>query len=419
MPSYLKLSYKPQKNDIVAIYKVEPSRGLGLKEVAQKIAAESSIGTWTKLTTLREDIFNKLSAKVFYVSEKRKIIKISYPIELFEPGNIPQLLSSIAGNVFSMKAVKNLRLEDIQFSEKYIADFPGPNFGIEGVRKVLGIHNRPIIGSIIKPKVGLTPKEQAILAYEVFKNGVDLVKDDENLTSLSFDKFESRVKNVLRLKKRAEKETGSLKLYAFNITSPVDVMLQRAKFVRKNGGRCVMIDIISCGWSAVQYLRNQNLGLILHGHRAGHSAFTRDKRHGISMLVVAKLARLAGIDQLHTGTVVGKMEGGENEVLKIDELLKEDWEGIDKLRENWGKLKAVMPIASGGLHPALVPQLLKILGKDLIINFGGGIHGHPQGSQAGARAVQQAVEAVIKKIPLNNFAREHKELREALNYWRK
>ncbi|MCD6270397.1 type III ribulose-bisphosphate carboxylase [bacterium] len=406
--SYLNRSYKPKKNDIIVEYRVEPSFGLSLERAAEKIAAESSIGTWTKLSTLNKRTFNRLSAKIFFVSKKTKRVKIAYPLVLFEPRSIPQLLSSIAGNIFSMKDIKNLRLEDIKFPDVYINKFSGPGFGIDGIRKIFGIYNKPILGSIIKPKVGLSAAEQALLAYKVFKNGIDIIKDDENLTDLPFDKFTERVKEVLKLKKKAEKETGKKKVYAFNVTGPLDIMLERAKFVKKEGGKCIMVDIVSCGWSALQYLRDQNFGLIIHGHRAGHSAFTRNKKHGLTMLVVAKLARLAGIDQLHTGTVVGKMEGTREEVLSIDNFL----------RKKWANLKPVMPIASGGLHPALLPKLIDILGRDLIINFGGGIHGHPQGSEAGAIAVCQAAKASLKRIPLNKFAKNHQELKSALSYWK-
>ena len=406
--SYLNRSYKPKRNDIIVEYRVEPSFGLSLERAAEKIAAESSIGTWTKLSTLNKRTFNRLSAKIFFVSKKTKRVKIAYPLVLFEPRSIPQLLSSIAGNIFSMKDIKNLRLEDIKFPDVYINKFSGPGFGIDGIRKIFGIYNKPILGSIIKPKVGLSAAEQALLAYKVFKNGIDIIKDEENLTDLPFDKFTERVKEVLKLKKKAEKETGKKKVYAFNVTGPLDIMLERAKFVKKEGGKCIMVDIVSCGWSALQYLRDQNFGLIIHGHRAGHSAFTRNKKHGLTMLVVAKLARLAGIDQLHTGTVVGKMEGTREEVLSIDNFL----------RKKWANLKPVMPIASGGLHPALLPKLIDILGRDLIINFGGGIHGHPQGSEAGAIAVCQAAKASLKRIPLNKFAKNHQELKSALSYWK-
>jgi len=191
----------------------------------------------------------------------------------------------------------------------------------------------------------------------------------------------------------------------------------RAKYVKSKGGRVVMVDVVSMGWSAVQYLRQQNLGLILHGHRAGHSMFTKDPEQGMSMLVLAKLARLAGIDQLHTGTVVGKMEGTAHEVDTINDFLKEDAGEIDYLREDWSGIKPVMPIASGGLHPALVEPLIKILGKDLIINFGGGIHGHPDGSSAGARAARDAVEAASIGAPLKKYSKDRPELARALEYW--
>ncbi len=415
--NYLRLNYKPDyKNELIATYYAEAKLSLG--QIGIKVAEESSIGTWTKLTTLSPRIFERLAARVFYIDPKKGIFKIAYPLALFEPKSIPQLLSSLAGNIFSMKVVKNLRLEDIEFPEKYINRYPGPKWGIEGIRKITGIYHRPLIGCIMKPKLGLTSEENARLAAEVFKNGVDVIKDDENLTDLSFNRFKDRVKRVLAFKKQVEKQTGKKKIYVFNVTAPTETMLKRAELVKRAGGRCVMVDIITAGWAGVQSLRNQDLGLIIHGHRAGHSAFTRNKKHGISMLVLANLARLAGIDQFHTGTVVGKMEGEEQEVCQINDLLKEDWEGFDRLKENWSKLRPVLPIASGGLHPGLVPKLIKILGRDLIINFGGGIHGHPQGSAAGARAARQAVEAAVKEIPLKIYSQSHQELKIALKHWR-
>ncbi len=415
--TYLRLKYKPKpQEEIIVTYYGESK--LSLNKLAQKVAEESSIGTWTKVKTLSDKVFNKLAAKVFSVNTRTGIFKIAYPLALFEPNSIPQLLSSIGGNIFSMKLVKNLRLQDIEFPEKYINQYPGPKWGINGIRRITGIKRRPLVGCIIKPKIGLTSTQNAKLAAEIFKNGVDLIKDDENLTDLSFNKFEDRVKKVLALKKQVEKETKQKKIYVFNVTAPTELMLQRAKLVKRLGGRCVMVDIVTTGWAGVQSLRNQDLGLIIHGHRAGHSAFTRNKKHGISFLVVANLARLAGIDQFHTGTVVGKMEGEEKEVVQVNELLKEDWRGFNKLRENWGKLKPVLPIASGGLHPGLAYKLVEILGTNLVINFGGGLHGHPQGSGAGARAAVQAVEAATKGIPLKFYSHNHIELKQALDHWK-
>ena len=170
-----------------------------------------------------------------------------------------------------------------------------------------------------------------------------------------------------------------------------------------------MIDIVTVGFSGIQFIRDQQLGLILHGHRAMHAAFTHSERHGIAMLVIAKLARLAGIDELHTGTVIGKMEGTKEDILNINNSLRKDWFGM----------KPTLPIASGGLHPGLVPELVKILGSDIIINLGGGVHGHPKGVKAGACAARQAVEASVKGIDINEYAGNHKELKEALEFWDK
>jgi len=416
---YLMPKFKPSLDKfVICTFYLEPAKGAKFAEAAVAVAAESSIGTWTELTTLTQKIKNDLAARVFYLNPKSKIIKIAYPIKLFEFGNIPQFLSNSAGNIFSMKIVERLRLEDIEFPKQYIDSFPGPQFGIPGIRKMLKVYRRPLVGAIVKPKLGLSAKQHAECAYECFSGGVDLVKDDENLTNQSFNRFEERVRLTLALAKKAERETGERKVCAFNVTAPTSEMLRRARLIKKMGGRCAMIDVISAGFSGLQELRAQNLGLILHGHRAGHSAFSRDKHHGITMLVVAHLCRLAGIDQLHTGTVVGKMEGNASEVLTINDLLEEDWSHHHKLRENLGDLNPVLPIASGGLHPGLVPHLIKILGHDVIINFGGGIHGHPQGTLAGAKAARAAVDATIKKISLAEYAKTHPELKIALNHWK-
>ncbi|MBI5077651.1 type III ribulose-bisphosphate carboxylase [Candidatus Falkowbacteria bacterium] len=413
---YIDTMYQPNyKKELIATFYLEPDADFA--EAANAVAGESSIGSWTDLSTLKPAIAEKLKARVFYIDQKQKKIKIAYPLDLFELGSIPQLLSSIGGNIFSMKIVKNLRLVDIEFPEKYINSFQGPAFGIEGVRKILKNPDRLIVGSIVKPKVGLNADEQADVSYEVWRNGIDLVKDDENLTSMTFNNFYDRAKKVLKMLKQAEEETSRVKLYACNVTAPADEMLKRAQFVKKNGGKCVMIDIISAGLDNVQFLRKKNLGLIIHGHRAGHSAFTRNPRHGITMLVIAKLSRLAGVDQLHTGTVVGKMEGGAEEVLQINELLREDWSHYHVLRENWSKMKPTLPIASGGMHPGLLPKLVETLGNDLIVNFGAGIHGHADGSAAGARACAQAVEAISRGLDLKDYSVSHSELKQALAQW--
>ena len=349
-------------------------QGEPFDKTAGGVAAESSVGTWTDIGLEEKIIWDKLHAKVITLDEPGGKITIAYPLELFEPGNIPQLLSSIAGNVFGLKEIVGLRLEDLEFPETYVRSFPGPALGIPGIRALTGVKDGPLLGSIIKPKLGLSAKNQAEAAVAVWNEGIHLVKDDENLTSVAGDNFYDRVNEVV---KRMEKT----KIYAFNITASYEEMTKRATHVRDANANCLMIDVLTAGFSAVQGIRNRNFGLMIHGHRAMHAAFTRSKQFGISMLVIARLTRLAGVDSFHTGTVIGKMEGEKEEVLAINNFLRSEWYG----------LKTVLPTASGGLHPGHISDLVKILGSDMLLNFGGGIHGHPVGSAAGARAVVQAL----------------------------
>ncbi len=378
-------------------------------QTAGGVAAESSVGTWTDIGLEEKTIWEHLHAKVIAMDETTGTITIAYPLDLFEPGNIPQLLSSITGNVFGLKEISRLRLEDLEFPEVYVRSFPGPALGIDGVRALTGIHDQPILGSIIKPKLGLTSAEHAEAAMEVWDQGIHLVKDDENLTSMSFDNFYTRVEEVTRrMHGKKYLEIGMAKIHAFNITASYEEMMKRANYVRDKGANCLMVDVLTAGFSGVCGIRNRNYGLMIHGHRAMHAAFTRSKQYGISMLVIAKLSRLAGVDSLHTGTVVGKMEGGKAEVVAINDFLRSEWYG----------LKTVLPTASGGLHPGHVPDLVHILGNDMLLNFGGGIHGHPDGTPAGAKAVVQALEATLAGKPLTEASTTHPELQRALEKWR-
>ena len=421
---YIDLKYKPKKNEVIALYYLEPARGVSFEEVANHLAGESSIDTWSDILTLSPSLASKLKPHVFFLNKKKKIIKVAYHLDLFEINSIPQILSALAGNIFSLETIKNLKLLDLSFPRELIKQFKGPKFGLNGIRKLLRVKNRPLIGTIIKPKVGLTPEQQAKVAYEAWSGGCDLVKDDENSTNQKFNQFKERAKLVLKARKKAEKETRERKMYLANITSPTcEEMLKRAKFVKDLGGEYVMIDIIPVGWTALQTLReaNKDLNLVLHGHRCMHSVFTRDLKHGISMLVIAKLVRLLGLDQLHIGTVVGKMHGEKKEVLTVrDEcVLKRIKENtpLNVLAQEWGKINPLFPVASGGLQPLMIPKLVKIFGKDIILQFGGGIHAHPMGTKAGAMACRQTLESTLKGISLKEAAEKHKELKVAIDKW--
>jgi len=397
------LNYKPVETDLVCTFYVEPE-GISLKEAAGGVAAESSIGTWTELTTEKPYV-ERLAAHVFSV--EGNVVKVAYPVELFEGGNMPNILSSVAGNVFGLKALRNLRLNDVEFPVELLRSFKGPRFGVEGVRELLRVRERPLVGTIIKPKLGLKTADHARVAYEAWAGGCDVVKDDENLSSQRFNPFEERVVETLESRDKAEAETGERKVYMVNVTAETETMLKRAEYVLAHGGEYVMVDILTCGFSALQTLRDQGFKLVVHAHRAGHAAFTKNLRHGISMRVIAKVARIIGVDQLHVGTVVGKMSETKQEVL----------ENIEACKMPMGGLKPVLPVASGGLHPGLVPALMETFGKDFVIQAGGGIHGHTDGTFAGATAMRQAVDAVLEGKTLEEYAETHKELRTALELW--
>jgi ribulose-bisphosphate carboxylase large chain len=415
MLNYVDFHYKPSSDDVIAIYYVEPNK-VTIHEAAENLAAESSIGTWTDIWTMKPDIAKKLKPKVYSI--KGNYVSIAYPSALFEEGSIPQILSSIAGNIFGMKLVNNLRLEDIHLPEKLVRSFKGPAFGIDGIRKILKVKDRPLVGTIIKPKVGLGPEEHAQVAKQAWVGGCDIVKDDENLTNQSFNRFEDRIIHTMDALDKAEKATGEKKVYMPNITAETNEMIKRAEFVKKNCGKYMMIDILTVGWSALQTMRDLNLGLVIHAHRAMHAAITRNPKHGVSMLTISKLARLAGCDQLHIGTVVGKMEGSASEVMgcetEIEDSVALPNKKIHSLEQKWYNLKPTFAVCSGGLHPGHIPELIKLMGKNIIIQMGGGIHWNPRGTTKGAMGARQAIESVMKGIKLRDYARNHSELRDAL-----
>jgi ribulose-bisphosphate carboxylase large chain len=401
---FVDLKYKPNETDVLCTFFVEPY-GVSIKEAAGAVAAESSIGTWTELTTTKPYV-EKLAARVYSLVEN--VAKIAYPMELFEPGNMPNILSSISGNVFGLRTLMNLRLNDASFPDRLTRSFKGPKYGVEGIRRLMKVFDRPLVGTIIKPKLGLKTKDHAKVAYEAWSGGCDIVKDDENLSSQRFNPFEERLAETLEARDKAQEETGEKKVYMVNVTAETNEMLRRAELVVKHGGEYAMIDILTCGFSALQTFRKQDLRLVIHAHRAGHAAVTKNTKHGVSMRVLSKAARIIGVDQLHVGTVVGKMFETREEVT----------ENCEALKMPMAKFKKVLPVASGGLYPSLVPALIEFFGRDFVIQAGGGIHGHKDGTAAGAKAMRQAVEAALKRINLKEFAKKHKELKAALETWK-
>ena len=384
--------------DLVAKYHVETD--LPIQKAAEAIAAEQSTGTWTEV----RGSDNPLAARV--ISAVGDLVEIGFPVELFEPGNIPQYLSVIAGNLFGLGSLKKVRLLDVDFPESLVRAHRGPMFGIEDARKILDVFDRPLVGTIVKPKVGLDPAGTAEVAAAAVRGGLDLVKDDETLTDQSFCPMVERVEAVMSALDRAEKDTGKKAFYAVNVTTGADQILERAEKAVDHGANMVMVDVLTAGFSALEVL-SRNVKVPVHVHRTMHGAMTRDKGHGISMVVIAKLVRMAGGTNLHTGSYLGKMarEIEENDLCR------------DALRNEWHGLKRVFPVASGGIYPATVHANLDGYGIDCIVQAGGGVHGHPGGTTAGARAMVQAAEAWMKRVPLSEYAEDHKELETALKFW--
>ncbi|MAH03527.1 type III ribulose-bisphosphate carboxylase [Candidatus Pacearchaeota archaeon] len=414
--SFIDLKYKPKKTDLICQFKVTPAKGYNFKDVVSMVAGESSVGTWTEVKTMNPEIGKTLTPKVYYLDTKNKRCRIAYPIELFELGNLPEIMSSIGGNVYGMKSAKGLRWEDIEIPKKMLKSFKGPRYGIKGIRKYLKIKKRPLVGTIVKPKVGLTESQHAKVAYESWLGGCDIVKDDENLTSQNFNKFKKRFLLTIKLLKKAEYETGEKKVYLINCTAETEEMLKRIKFVENNGGNYIMLDIITLGWGALQTARNFTK-LPIHAHRAGHAMFDRNPDHGMSMEVIAQLARMVGVDTLHIGTAYGKMSGGKKEVLHLEKEIESSFtkETKENLKQKWYGIKPVFGVASGGVYPGIVSKIVKFMGNDVVLQAGGGIHWNPRGSKYGAMGMRQAVDAVMKNIPLKTYAKKHKELKEAID----
>ena len=418
---YLDLGYVPVATDLLCAFKITPRPDVPMEEAAAAVAAESSTGTWTEVDEVDRGLAYSLRARVYRIDGS--VALIAYPWGLFETGSIPNILSSVVGNVFGFKAVDALKLLDMRIPEALVATFPGPAYGIEGVRGKLGVHGRALTGSTIKPKLGLSPTEHAQRAYETLRGGIDTIKDDENLNSQPWSPFDERIPRTLERVRRAEEETGERKGYWANVTAAdTEEMLRRTDLVAREGGRFIMVDFVTVGFAATASLRHatERLGLALHAHRAMHAVLDRHPDHGVDFLVIAKWARLLGVDHLHVGTGVGKLEGSPAAMAERRRMLTDAAApagGDTHFDQGWAKLRPVVPVSSGGLHPGHVPQLDAIFGQDAFYLFGGGVHGHPGGSRAGAAAVRAAVEAVAIGETLEAAARRSRELREALELW--
>jgi ribulose-bisphosphate carboxylase large chain len=438
---YWQPDYVPKDTDVLCAFRITPQEGVPPEEAAAAVAGESSTATWTVVWTDRLTAHEHYQAKAYNVepvpgTPGQYIALIAYELDLFEEGSIANLTSSIIGNVFGFKALRALRLEDMRIPLHYVNTFQGPPHGIVMEREYLNKYGRPLLGATTKPKLGLSARNYGRVVYEALRGGLDFTKDDENINSQPFMRWRDRYLSAMEAVNKAMAETGEIKGHYLNVTAAdMESMYERAEFAKALGSVVIMLDL-TVGFTAMTSMSKwaRRNGVLLHLHRAGHGTYTRQKTHGVSFRVIAKWCRLLGVDHIHAGTVVGKLEGDPNMVQGYYDTLRKGFVERDLMHgiyfdQDWGSMPAVMPVASGGIHAGQTHQLLHYLGEDVVLQFGGGTIGHPMGVAAGATANRTAVELMVQARNegrdyfsegpeiLRTGARWCEPLRAALDVW--
>jgi ribulose-bisphosphate carboxylase large chain len=404
---YWDAAYNVKVNDVLALFRITPQPGVDPVEATAAVAGESSTATWTVVWTDLLTACDVYRAKAYRVdpvpnSPDQFFGYIAYECELFEEGSLANLTASIIGNVFGFKAVSALRLEDMRIPFAYLKTFQGPATGVVVERERLNNFGRPLLGATVKPKLGLSGRNYGRVVYEGLKGGLDFLKDDENINSQPFMRWRERFLYVQEGIIRAMAASGEVKGSYLNITAGnMEEVYERAEYAKELGAVIVMIDLVM-GYTAIQsaaiWARKNDM--ILHLHRAGNSTYARQKNHGINFRVICKWMRMAGVDHIHAGTVVGKLEGDPVMVKGFYNTLLNMQTAINLpqglfFAQDWASLRKCMPVASGGIHCGQMHQLVNYLGDDVVLQFGGGTIGHPDGIQAGGTANRVALECMV------------------------
>src|SRR5580658_1393861 len=329
---YWDADYEPKETDVIAVFRISPQDGVDPVEAAAAVAGESSTATWTVVWTDRLTACEAYRAKAYRVdpvpgSPGQYFSYIAYDLDLFEEGSIANLTASIIGNVFGFKPLKALRLEDMRIPVAYLKTFQGPATGIVVERERLDKFGRPLLGATTKPKLGLSSKNYGRVVYEALRGGLDFVKDDENINSQPFMHWRDRFLYCMEAVNKAAASTGEIKGHYLNVTAAtMEDMYERADFAKQLGSVIIMIDLV-IGYTAIQSMAKwaRRNDMILHLHRAGHGSYTRQKTHGVSFRVIAKWMRMAGVDHIHAGTVVGKLEGDPNVIKGIYSICRDSF----------------------------------------------------------------------------------------------
>ncbi|MBN1375736.1 MAG: ribulose 1,5-bisphosphate carboxylase [Dehalococcoidia bacterium] len=404
---------------VIGTYSVTYPAIFPMPKLAPMLAIEQSTGTWVAVPGETPEMRRNHVAKVIGVYElpdyefsvpgevqdRNWMVQIAFPVVNIG-SQIPMMLTTIVGNI-SMGG--QIKLIDIRFPKKYVAGFKGPKFGIDGIRKLLGVKKRPLLNNMVKPCTGYPLAVGAELFRMAAAGGCDIVKDDELIADASFNSMKGRVKRYMEIEKQVFEETGERTLYTVNITDSVPKIFENAKRAVELGANAIMINYIAVGLPVLQAIaEDPGINVPILGHMDVAGALYMSPYHGLSShLVLGKLPRLAGADIIVIPAPFGK---APVIVEKFDMMARNLTYPLYQLKPTW-------PMASGGITPSMVPKVMQELGNDIVIGSGGGIHAHLQGPIAGGKAFRQAIDATMKGISLEEYSKGHKELAASIKQW--
>lgn len=405
---------------IIASYIIKRPKGNNVNYLSRFAAIEQSTGTWVRVPAETAEVRKEHVARVLGVyelptyeyvlpkdvKERTYFVQIGFPISNIKGDGIPMLLTSVIGNI---SITHGLKLVDLAFPKAYLEDFKGPKFGIDGLRKLLKVPERPLLNNMVKPCTGHTCDVAADLVYKAAVGGCDVVKDDELIANPAFNTLEDRISAVMESIDRADSEKGEKTLYTINITSKFPEMFEYADKMVEMGANALMINYLSAGFEALRAVcEDPSIKVPVLGHMDFAGAYIGGEWTGLtSMLVLAKFPRMCGADSVVIPAPYGKAE-----------ILDERYEqNLKALRFPFKHIKPTLPMPSGGITQGMVEKTMKEAGKDILIGSGGGIHSHPDGPIAGAKAFRQAIHAVMNGIEVKKYAKEHEELGKALGIW--
>jgi len=408
---------------IIATYRIETP--LPPRRAAEVLAGEQSSGTFVAVPGESTELRERHRARVEHVVELETVhtpallgsrvkgiasgefhraeVTVSWPVENVGH-NLPTLVSTLCGNLYELAEFSGLKLMDVEFPSSFAHVFGGPKFGIAGTRGLTGVCDRPIIGTIIKPSVGMSPQQTAELVGQLVGAGIDFIKDDELMANPPHSRLDRRMEAVMRVINDHADRSGKRVMYAFNISDEIDAMQQHYDKVRASGGTAVMMSINSVGLAGVKKICDRG-ELAVHGHRNGWGMLNRHPWLGMEFAAYQKLWRLAGVDQIHVNGIANKFwEDDDSVVRSIEACLTPMLGGFSTL-----------PVVSSGQTGLQAPQTFRRTRTvDLLYMAGGGILAHPGGAAAGVTAIRQAWEAAVAGTTLDEYARTHVELRQQI-----